>query len=138
MQNRLHAAAAALRRYLNPATSPLLFPLRAAAWAAWPYLYACGRRAGYLLAAYGILVTAAIVALIGGMFVDPDAAWACYLAYLAAIDHPGTPREHLYPNVLRSPHMGECLYFLMCPELAAHWEFMVYTPTRDPRSWDMP
>jgi len=134
MQNRLHAAAAALRRYLNPATSPLLFPLRAAAWAAWPYLYYCGRGAGYLLNAYAILSTAEIVALIVGTALDPDAAWACYLVYLTAIGHTGTPQEHLYSQVFISPHMGECMYFLMCPELGVYWEYMVYTPTRDPRS----
>lgn len=138
MLNWLNGVAAALGRYLHPSTSPLWPPLRDAAQAAWPHLcywaVVVHRAAGNLFIACIVLVNAGVVALVLGALTDPDGVWACYLLYLEAIGYTGTPEAHLCTRVLPSPHPGECLYFLMCPEMAVYWEYMVWTPTRDPRS----
>jgi hypothetical protein len=78
------------------------------------------------------------VSLCTTLLIAPDVAWACLENFLEAVGYKGSMAAFIYSWVFPSPHMGECMWAAMSPEAGDHWEHMVYSPTMDPRSVDMP
>jgi hypothetical protein len=105
---------------------------------AWPHLLTTGLWALRLWCTLNILLTFAHVGLCAGVFFAPDPTMSCLESCLAAVGYEGSTRAFIYSWVFPSPHMGECMWASMNPEVGDHWEHMVYTPTLDPRSFDMP